>query len=635
MKISLDSIISGFKSVTTLVSNFGKIQTNLNDKVLYRDNPEGEPNQMENLLDMNGYAIINQSNPVTVDGFNWEGDYSGATAYSVGDAVQYNGTAYIAIAESTGQTPPNATYWQIVVTANLPTQTGNQDKPLTTNGSVSSWGSIHADYVDFTNSGTGGTERTLQAKLEDTVSVKDFGAVGDGVTDDTAAIQAALDTGSKVSFPDGTYNISSSLILKTDGQTLEGQSKLNTVIEATNSAFDMIIVGDSSVDVTGAATRTTIRNLYIKGQPSTTCGVKYLTTPTDNATWNDASKGCMMENVRITGVGAGEGLSVGSWSNNFYSVEIWDCLEGARFGFSANNIGSYGFYISGCTNAGLIVDATGSGVSSNLNFYNSVVQLCGESELGKGSVQVKKGFGVNFNGLYMERNNLTGGGNKPSVTVANTSQNVHIANATYITEGSVADQTVIETQGKHVNIEGVSVFGTVDQVVLAPVGVGLITYQTVKGLFMSSGTATNGVFVDNSDRKYSHYNNGSVNSTFGHVANNTTSAMALAVKNVDSDAITAFFNGDGTLYFGSTTSSPNLDPVGTTLEVKDGASVGNIRFGVALIGSGSVRLKSGSGSPEGLHSGDVGSIYLRTDGGAGSTMYVKETGAGTTGWVAK
>lgn len=43
----------------------------------------------------------------------------------------------------------------------------------------------------------------------------------------------------------------------------------------------------------------------------------------------------------------------------------------------------------------------------------------------------------------------------------------------------------------------------------------------------------------------------------------------------------------------------------------------------------------GSGSPAGVVSAPVGSLYLRTDGGANTTIYVKESGTGTSGWVAK
>ncbi len=45
-------------------------------------------------------------------------------------------------------------------------------------------------------------------------------------------------------------------------------------------------------------------------------------------------------------------------------------------------------------------------------------------------------------------------------------------------------------------------------------------------------------------------------------------------------------------------------------------------------------INSGSGAPEGTLSAAVGSLYMRTDGGADTSLYVKESGSGNTGWVA-
>ncbi|WP_139346740.1 hypothetical protein [Sinomonas mesophila] len=47
------------------------------------------------------------------------------------------------------------------------------------------------------------------------------------------------------------------------------------------------------------------------------------------------------------------------------------------------------------------------------------------------------------------------------------------------------------------------------------------------------------------------------------------------------------------------------------------------------------RILWGAGNPNGVQTASVGSVYLRTDGGSATTLYVKEAGTGNTGWVGK
>ena len=96
---------------------------------------------------------------------------------------------------------------------------------------------------------------TFVAEEDMAVNVKNYGAVGDGTTDDTAAIQAAIDyaqtlvldlgeqidtTGATVHFPKGLYLISSTVTVSTSNITLSGESYSASVIYAPNADFDLV-----------------------------------------------------------------------------------------------------------------------------------------------------------------------------------------------------------------------------------------------------------------------------------------------------------------------------------------------------------------------------------------------------------
>lgn len=93
-----------------------------------------------------------------------------------------------------------------------------------------------------TGTGTAALSRTTQDKLRDIVSVKDFGALGDGVTNDAPAIQNALNytiaNGKALYFPEGTYII--------------------TGVGLTNSRIEPTIPDNTSVVMFGAGPGKTI-----------------------------------------------------------------------------------------------------------------------------------------------------------------------------------------------------------------------------------------------------------------------------------------------------------------------------------------------------------------------------------------
>lgn len=87
-----------------------------------------------------------------------------------------------------------------------------------------------SNLIGFIQSGTGAVATTVQTKLRESVSVKDFGAVGDGVTDDTAAIQAAVNAAeanrnNEIVFPVGNYVITSTIVIR-GGIRLIGQGAM-------------------------------------------------------------------------------------------------------------------------------------------------------------------------------------------------------------------------------------------------------------------------------------------------------------------------------------------------------------------------------------------------------------------------
>lgn len=194
-----------------------------------------------------------QGNP-GVDGVDGDSAYEVAVANGFAGTEQEWLDSLIGPQGATG--PAGTTSW-----------TGITDKPeLYTESEVdtllagkSNIGHSHA-VSDVTS-----LQTTLDGKVtkgDIVVNVKDYGAVGDGVTDDTAAIQSAISsTANRIYFPQGTYKISSSINLNSaSGKTLTGAGMWNTTIVPSATVAIAVLLGTSS-----GTTNLTIQDIGING----------------------------------------------------------------------------------------------------------------------------------------------------------------------------------------------------------------------------------------------------------------------------------------------------------------------------------------------------------------------------------
>ena len=241
-----------------------------------------------------------------------------------------------------------------------------------------------SSLVGFIQSGTGAVSTTVQAKLRESVSVLDFGAAGDGVTDDTAAIQAAENhcagTSKALTWPAGVYKTTAT-INKLHGVDWYGAGKNLTVIQ---------YAGDTlAVDARGTSVSRrifSIKNMTIRGASyvSNAVGIKIA--------WNMRSLP-LLEDVGINNFGHyGIHFTGDNWLVYFNNVEIHDC------GRTVTN--SCGIYREPA-----FVDIN---ALADIKFFDCVIEACGSASSTAGGVNFQCASPYATQGLWFHGCDIEG-----------------------------------------------------------------------------------------------------------------------------------------------------------------------------------------------------------------------------------
>lgn len=247
-KLTLNTIGSRYGSIDALNANFDAIETAL-ENTLSRDGTL--PNNMDANLDMDSNRIINMADAINnadavtlrqVNGIiaaastgiiaslreNFVAT-SGQTVFNISSFTYNPGSNNLAVYLDGVRQYPGTSYTETdnnTITFSAGLHAGALVM-LISNESVDT-ANLNASAVHYNPAGTGAVSTNVQAKLRQYISVKDFGAVGNGVVDDTAAIQAGIDAviaqgGGKLTIPAGKYLVSATLNIKgTNSFILEG-----------------------------------------------------------------------------------------------------------------------------------------------------------------------------------------------------------------------------------------------------------------------------------------------------------------------------------------------------------------------------------------------------------------------------
>lgn len=259
---------------------------------------------------------------------------------------------------------------------------------------------------------TASIERTFQTKLDEYVSVKDFGAKGDGIVNDTTAFQNALtalfrnaNTGyrKKLYIPTGVYKISSALYIPSNA-VIEGESKVNTVINLTqNVAFETstgtrpgsfstgnvptnISISNltfntttNKIDIT-SVTNATFTNVIFKGSYNLTNGV---VTATPAVSFNNTVFSLITDKIKFnsclfnqTAIGI-SGAQTGTFTTNFEfnDCEFDVCYKAIFFTGTLNQINRW--YFTRCNFSSIHTQAVHFTNGTGSNIYKSNFVSCG------------------------------------------------------------------------------------------------------------------------------------------------------------------------------------------------------------------------------------------------------------------